>query len=91
MLEHSKAVFLSPWSYIRLQEGMRLSPNPSGHHIALATDWYGGGAHTQSQPMTSMESFARIAERNTCSLFCARNCHHHLVTTENLIMKPTWW
>lgn len=43
MLEHSEAIFLSPRGYIRLQGGMELSPNPSDHHIALATDWHRDG------------------------------------------------
>lgn len=88
MREHSKAIYLSPWGYIRLQGGIGLSPNPSGHHIALVTDWYRSG-HVPNHRQC-IESFARITERNTRSFFCARNCHRHLVTAWNLSMKPTW-
>lgn len=42
ILELSKVIFLSPSGYIELQGGMGLRPNPSGHHIALATDRYRG-------------------------------------------------
>lgn len=64
-----------------LQGGMGLSPNQPGHHIALASE-VGTCSILANE---SSESFARIADRDTCFLFCARSCHYHLATTWNVI------
>lgn len=54
--------------------GMGLSPNQSGHHIALASE-VGTSSILANE---SSESFARIADRDTCFLFCDRSCHYQL-------------